>query len=92
VADRECDVRVLRGLWNAATVSLLAGIAGGLLLGWILSRGGNGWLTPLPWIVYFVALIAFATVLSLVWPADRPERAAAPRESAVAGESTGSGG
>ncbi len=85
-------MRALRGLWNAATVSLLAGIAGGLLLGWILSRGGNGWLTPLPWIVYFVALVAFATVLSLVWPADRAERTAVPRDSAVAGESTGSGG
>ena len=65
----EVVVRLLRGVWNAGSVSLLAGIGGGLLLGWLLSRGGNGWLTPLPWIIYAVALVVFAVALSLLWPA-----------------------
>ena len=62
-------MRLLRALWNAGTVSLVAGVAGGLLLGWLLSRGGDGWLAPLPWAIYLVALLLFAVVLSLLWPA-----------------------
>jgi protein-S-isoprenylcysteine O-methyltransferase Ste14 len=61
-------VRVLRALWNASAVSLIAGLGGGLLLGWLLSRGGSGWLTPLPWLIYLVVLVAFSAALSLLWP------------------------
>lgn len=62
-------MRRLRTLWNAGTVSLVVGLAGGLLLGWLLSGGGNGWLTPLPWLIYLLALVAFTVALSLLWPA-----------------------
>lgn len=65
-------MRLLRALWNAGTVSLIAGLGGGLLLGWLLSRGGNGWLTLAPWLIYLAALVVFAVALALLWPAPSP--------------------
>ena len=88
----EDTVRLLRALWNAGTVSLIAGLAGGLVLGWLLSRGGNGWLAPLPWVIYLVALLLFAGALSLLWPARAPQTggdANRPAESAVVSGSEG---
>jgi F0F1-type ATP synthase assembly protein I len=64
-------VRKLRALWHDSTVSLLAGIAGGVLLGWLLSRGGNGWFAPVPWLVYLIALGAITASISLLWPTVR---------------------
>jgi hypothetical protein len=62
-------VRLQRALWNAGSVSLACGLAGGLLLGWLLSKGGNGWLAPLPWLIYLTVLLVFSVALSLLWPA-----------------------
>jgi len=75
---------MLRALWNESTVSLLAGIAGGVLLGWLLSRGGNGWFAPVPWLVYLIALGAITASISLLWPTARrsAERASSPSPDA----------
>jgi hypothetical protein len=42
---------------------LILGLAGGLLLGYVLSREG-GWMTPMPWAIYLVALLAAIAVVS----------------------------
>jgi len=44
---------------------MLAGLFGGLALGYVLSRDG-GWLTPGPWVVYTVLLVCAVAMLSLV--------------------------
>ena len=55
----------IRALITLPVVCVLAGLLGGLALGYVLSRDG-GWLTIGPWIVYTVLLVCAVAMLSLV--------------------------
>ncbi len=56
-------MRLLRPLLNFAFLCLVAGIAGGLGLGLVLSRQG-GWLTPAPWAIYAAVLTVLVVAIS----------------------------
>lgn len=57
-------MRLLRPVLSLASLCLAGGLAGGLGLGYVLSRQG-GWLTPAPWAIY-AALLALV-VLTVSW-------------------------
>lgn len=61
-------MRFLRSVATLPILCLIAGLLGGLGLGYLLSRGG-GWLTPGPWVVYLVALVAVIGLAS--WADER---------------------
>ncbi len=61
----ETIMRRIRALITLPVVCMLAGVFGGLALGYLLSRNG-GWLTPGPWVVYTVLLVCAVAMLSLV--------------------------
>ena len=61
----ETIMRRIRALITLPVVCMLAGLFGGLALGYVLSRDG-GWLTPGPWVVYTVLLVCAVAMLSLV--------------------------
>ena len=54
-------MRLLRRFASGGTVSLLAGLAGGLALGYVLGRRGE-WLVVTPWVVYLILLLLAAAV------------------------------
>lgn len=56
-------MRLLRSLFNLSALFLVAGLAGGLALGYLLSQEG-GWLTPAPWLVYLALLSALVVAIS----------------------------
>src|SRR5262245_29498218 len=69
-------VHRLAALRSLSVLCAVLGIAGGLLLGWVLSRSG-GWLTPLPWAIYLAALLVVIAAISMV-DARRTEAAIEP--------------
>lgn len=73
---------LLRACVSPGAFCLVFGLAGGLLLGYVLSRGG-GWMTPAPWAIYLVALLAAIAAVSWL-----DERRRSPAVS-VAAESGG---
>src|SRR5579884_57597 len=56
-------MRALRPVLSISTLCVMLGLAGGLLLGRVLS-GGDGWQTPTPWLAYAVALLLAVGALS----------------------------
>lgn len=64
-------MRLARGLLSPSALCLALGVAGGLLLGYLLSRRG-GWMTPAPWAIYFVALLVAIAAVSWLDERRRP--------------------
>jgi type VI protein secretion system component VasK len=56
-------MRRLRALLSMTLLCVLAGVAGGLGLGYILSRRGE-WLVPQPWVIYAAALLVVTGALT----------------------------
>lgn len=69
----------LRALFSITLLCVLAGVAGGLGLGYILSRRGE-WLVPQPWVIYAAALLVVTGALTWLDVHRRP----APTVSASA--------
>lgn len=61
-------MRAFKTLVSPPALSVLAGLAGGLALGYLLGRNG-AWLTPFPWAIYLVILLVLVAVVS--WLAER---------------------
>ncbi len=68
-------MRRLRLLFSMTVLCVLAGIAGGLALGYILSRRGE-WLVPQPWAIYAAALLLVTGALTWLDVRRRPGPAA----------------
>ncbi|SRR5579883_803412 len=69
-------MRRLRLLVSITVLCVLAGIAGGLALGYILSQRGE-WLVPQPWAIYAAALLVVTGALTWLDVRRRPVSAAA---------------
>lgn len=87
-------MRRLRALLSITLLCVLAGVAGGLGLGYILSRQGE-WLVPQPWAIYAAALLLISGVLTWLDLRRRPVQtasAAASGASAAASETAAADG
>jgi len=75
-------MRRLRALLSITLLCVVVGVAGGLGLGYILSRRGE-WLVPQPWVIYVAALLVVTGALTWLDVHRRPAQMFAERVAAA---------